>query len=208
VRELTAGYFEDFESYSAGSDPEGWLDTAANNTMVENDSLFEVLAVGADMVFGTSSTQSNIHSHYTDTTYDAQLGFEYSGRMRISASSGGIGVTLLSQYPSSDRYYRLRRYGSTAFHLSPHGTTVAGSTSTNETPVANAWYWFKVEVQDTGSRTEIRASVWAEGTDEPDNWQIDAYDNSATRLTIGKIGVWSYSSGSKYWDDLAVGPIF
>ena len=37
-----------------------------------------------------------------------------------------LGVTFLSDYPNSDTYYRLRRYDGNAFHIDPHGTTVAG----------------------------------------------------------------------------------
>ena len=61
-----------------------------------------------------------------------------------------------------------------------------------------------IEVLDTGSRTEIRAKVWEEGSAEPADWQVDAYDDSSTRLTAGTIGVWSMATGSKYWDDLTV----
>jgi len=39
---------------------------------------------------------------------------------------------------------------------------------------------------------------------EPATWQVDCYDSKSSRLTSGEIGVWSYYSGRKYWDDLAV----
>jgi hypothetical protein len=71
-------------------------------------------------------------------------------------------------------------------------------------PLASTWYWFIVEVEDTGTQTEVRAKVWAEGTPEPTEWQVDAYDDSATRITAGTFGVWSYQPGGKYWDDLQV----
>jgi len=128
----------------------------------------------------------------------------YTGRMRMSAADSGIGVTFLSDYPNSDSYYRLRRYGNTAFHIDPHGTTVSGDIDSGVVPVANVWYWFKLEVLDTGSRTEIRAKIWPEGTGEPSGWQIDAWDDSGSRRTSGEIGVWGHASGTKYWDDLAV----
>ena len=79
-----------------------------------------------------------------------------------------------------------------------------GDTDTGVVPAADVWYWFVVEVEDTGTRTDIRAKVWADTAEEPESWQIDAWDESAGRLTSGKIGVWSYSAGSKYWDDLTV----
>ena len=200
----TIFYAEDFNAFAAGQNPVDWIDTESSNSMSENDSLFKTFDVGGDVGFGTTSTLPNIHSHCTIATYDAAAGFVYSGRMRMSASNSGIGVTFLSDYANSNTYYRLRRYNNNAFHLAPHGATATGDIDSGVVPAVNTWYWFKIQVQDTGSRTEIKARVWTDGTIEPAGWQIDAWDDSATRLTEGKIGVWSYSSGSKYWDDLAV----
>ena len=58
-------------------------------------------------------------------------GYSYSGRMRMTHPSGGIGVTFLSQFPSGAAYYRLRRYGNTRFHLSPLGTLITPLCSQN-----------------------------------------------------------------------------
>ncbi len=196
-------YFEDFGD-TAGADPADWLDTGANNSL-EPDDLFQTYNVGGEIAFGTASTASNIHSHYTAAGYDAGIGFIFTGRMRMSASNSGIGVTFLSDYPNSDTYYRLRRYGSTAFHISPHGgTTVSGTTDSGVTPEADTWYEFKIEVVDTGSLTEIRANIWPESSGEPAEWQIEANDASDDRLTFGHIGVWGNGAGSKYWDDFTV----
>jgi hypothetical protein len=102
----------------------------------------------------------------------------------------------------------LRRYHNLAFHLDPHGTTMTGGqTETSVVPAPNDWYNFRVQVQDTGSRTEVRVKIWPEFESEPNDWQINAYDDSSSRLTGGTIGVWSYTSGGKYWDDLTVGPL-
>lgn len=197
-------YFDDFETYAAGTDPVDWLDTGPQNSMVEDDTLFRVFDLNGENVFGTTLTQTNIHSHYMGTGVDAFSSYKYTGSMMITSANGGIGVTFLSQYPSEDAYYRLRRHGSNSFHISPHGTTIRGKTDTGVVPVPNVWYRFVIIVEDTETRTEIRAKVWPDGTTEPADWQVNAYDNSPTRLTSGTIGVWSYSSGSKYWDDLAV----
>ena len=177
--------------------------------MAENDSLFEVFDLNGDKVFGTTSTQTNIHSHHTGSGIDTLSGYEYSGRMMMTASNGDIGVTFFSQYPNTDAYYRLRQYGTGAFHIAPHphGTNVNGDTDTGVFPSPNVWYWFRILVEDTGSRTEIRAKVWPENSAEPAAWQVDCYDSSASRLTAGTIGVWSMGSGSKYWDDLTVTPL-
>ena len=71
----------------------------------------------------------------------------------------------------------------------------------------NVWYEFRIEVEDTGSQTNIRARVWESGTSEPTSWQIDAYDSSGSRLTAGTVGAWSFGGGAKHWDDLVVEPI-
>jgi hypothetical protein len=71
-------------------------------------------------------------------------------------------------------------------------------------PLPNVWYRFRILVEDTGSQTEIRSKVWPENSSEPASWEVDCYDSNFSRLTSGAIGVWSYSLGSKYWDDLAV----
>ena len=40
----------------------------------------------------------------------------------------------------------------------------------------------------------------------PSVWQVDCVDNSPSRLTTGRIGLWSMSSANKYWDNIWVGP--
>ena len=80
----------------------------------------------------------------------------------ITAPDGGIGVTFFSQYPNMDAYYRLKReYDSGEFHIAPHGTNVTGDIVTGVVPSPNIWYWFRILVEDTGSRTEIRAKGMA-----------------------------------------------
>jgi hypothetical protein len=197
-------YSETFNAYTAGSDPADWLDTAAKNSMAEKDRLFKVFDLNGNKVFGTTSTQTNIHSHHTGPGIDALSAYEYSGRMLMTKTRGGIGVTFYSQYPNKDAYYRLRRYNRNAFHISPHGTRVTGDSDTGVVPKPNVWYWFRIQVEDTGSRTEIRAKVWPENEAEPAGWQVNCNDKRSSRLTSGTIGVWSYYRGSKYWDDLSV----
>jgi hypothetical protein len=64
-----------------------------------------------------------------------------------------------------------------------------------------------VEVEELDTRTEIRAKVWPQGTAEPKDWQIKALHRGGARLMEGRIGLWSHSSGQKYWDDLVVEPL-
>ncbi|MDJ0768692.1 MAG: InlB B-repeat-containing protein [Ilumatobacter sp.] len=198
----------DFEADAVGDDPAGWVDTGPQNGLGVDDSLFAVDDVGGTRAFGTTSTASNIHSHYVDAVLPSAANYVAGGRMLMTDQSGGIGVTVLSDYPQSDSYYRLRRYGAGSFRLSPHGTTITGGvTDTGVVPAAGTWYRFLIEVADLGTETTIKAKVWEDGTAEPTGWQIDAVDSSFTRHTAGTFGLWSHGAGGKYWDDVYVAPI-
>ncbi len=202
-------YAEDFQGYATGADPAGWYDTRAGNSMRQDNRLFKVYDLPGDKVFGTQSTEKNIHSHYVGVGSKEWSDLRFRGRMMMTSAAGGLGVTAYSQYADRDVYYRLRRYGDTSFHLAPHPNSTVrleGDTQTNVKPKPNLWYWFVLEVVDTGARTEIRAKVWPDGTDEPADWQVNAWHKDSGRLLNGRIGLWSYSSGSKYWDDLVVEP--
>ncbi|MCK4958690.1 MAG: hypothetical protein KAT00_04810, partial [Planctomycetes bacterium] len=169
-------YSEDFQSYQAGSDPQGWFDTAAGNSMVQDDSLFKTLSENSNMAFGTSSSATNIHSHYVAGQSSQWTDYTYSGRMMMTSSDSGIGVTILSDYPNSDAYYRLRRYNSSGFSISAHGTSItSGNTDTGVVPVAGTWYNFALKVTDAGTHTEIAAKVWLSTATEPANWQAVCY---------------------------------
>gem|GEM_PF-639845 len=208
---VNAQLAEDYQVYSSGDNPVDWLDTGANNSLLENDSLFKVFDIGGNRVFGATTTETDIHSHYVGSGSEGWLSYEYSGRMMITDPKGGIGVTFLSDYPNSDSYYRLRRTSSSAFHISPHpwptATITGGITDSGVVPVANQWYRFRIQHEDDGTSTLIRAKVWADGALEPAGWQMDCYDSSPLRRTHGTIGLWSYNTGSKYWDDLVVSPV-
>jgi glucose/arabinose dehydrogenase len=203
-----ARLFNGFNAYAPGDDPTGWYDSAPDNGLDQNDALFSVFDVDGENAFGTQTTQANIHSHYVADASDTWSQYEYTGRMRISDAGGGTGITFLSDYPNADWYYRLRRgnfAGGLPFHINPHGTSITGGdTTTDVVPAVDTWYRFRVQVVDTGARTEIRANVWPDGSPEPAGWQVDCYDDSPTRRTSGTVGVWSFAAGAKYWDDLAV----
>jgi hypothetical protein len=197
-------YKEDFQIYSIGDTPPDWLDTGAYSSLNERNGLFEIFGVGSNKIFGTTSTLSNIHSHYIGPNFGGLTSFEYTGRMVTTNTSGGMGVTFLSQYPFADAYYRLRSFNKSSFHISPHlqGVTVSGITDSKVIPKANEWYQFRIKAQVKSSRTEILAKVWPQNASEPSSWQINAYDASPNRLVDGTFGLWSHGTGSKFWDDL------
>ena len=202
---------EGFDGYSDGADPTGWLDTAGGNGLSEDDQ-FEVLTVSGDKAFGTTNVNStNIHSHYSVSGSSVWTNYEYSGRMQITGANDGIGVTAFSDYPDSDSYYRLRREGqdSGTFKISTHGSGLScvGQTDTGVFPATDIWYLFRLQAEDLGGETEVRAKVWQEGSAEPAQWQATCSD-TGTRRTMGKVGLWAVvagvDSGTKYWDDLQV----
>lgn len=193
---------QDFENAAIGADPVGWVDTAPNNSLAIDDSLFKVASEG-NQFLATASTATNVHSHYTGVDAPAG-GYRYTGRMRMTDADGGMGVTFFSQFPDAPAYYRLRRYFDNDFHISPLGTSVTGNAFTGVTPVENQWYRFSVEVEDDGARTNVRANVWPDGSAEPGSWQVEVFDDSSTRLTSGTIGVWGFFDGGKHYDDLQV----
>ena len=203
---------EAFTAYANGDDPTDWRDTLAGNSMTAGDT-FEVFTVDSDKCFGTTNNGVNFHTHYNGTGYASLGNYLITGKLRINNKLCGCGITVLSQYGSSDEYYRIRRYDSGSsvfFHANNHGAVAVtgGTTVSAFDPGAagnvGAWINFKVEAEDTGSRTEIRAKFWKVGSSEP-AWQIDFYDSSASRNTTGTFGFWGYSdTNGAYYDDVSV----
>ena len=75
---------DDFEQQSTGNHVPGWVDTAAGNSMNEDDMLFGVSDLGGNRVLGTTSTETNIHSHYITPESVAWSAYEYRGRMLVT----------------------------------------------------------------------------------------------------------------------------
>jgi len=192
-------------------EPVDWLDTGANNSMQPANSLFRLRCVDGRPALSTSSSLTNIHSHYIGTGSDDWAGYVYTGRMRISDSQAGVGVTFYSDYPNSDNYYRMRRYGGApSFRITAHTTTQAslsGECDTGVIPLSDVWYAFHIEVKNTLAQTVIRAKVWPDGGPPPPGWLAECVDNSAQRHTEGTIGVWSMDSGARDWGRLHAGII-
>jgi hypothetical protein len=201
----SVAFAEDFDSFAVGTDPAGWIDTAANNSTSEQDN-FDVQDIGGELAFGTTSSLTNIHSHYVTAESMAWSNYTLSARGLITTTSAGWGVTVLSGYPNDEAYYRLRRYRSRpTLYLVALGTDCV-SPETGFTPVAGQWFRVKVQAEDDGTNTSIRAKAWPDdGTPEPLDWQAVCVDsNPSTRRTSGPIGVWSMGSGGHYWDELEV----
>jgi len=194
----------DFSGNAVGSSNPPWFDTGANYSRVENDSLFDVIQISANRVLHTASTQTAIHSHTRGSQY-VWTNFMLTGRMATDDPAGTLGVTTYSQYPSTDRYYRLVSHAGGSFVLEGRpGLSCSGSTDTGVVPSAGSWYRFEFDVVDQGGDNQIRAKVWRAGSAEPGSYQIDCRDSASDRPRQGTIGVYASGSGQKYWDDLEV----
>jgi hypothetical protein len=204
-----AVFTQDFEASALGQQLPGWVDTQAWSITDEDDSLFSVTTLSGNRVFMTSSGQTAIHSHYAGSGSADWFFYEYRGRMRVSSSGGRLGVTAYSQFPSTLVYYSLGSHWETGeLELSrrpaPDDTFVCGPSGTGVIPRPNVWYQFRFRVIPEDGANQLRAKVWEAGSTEPMEWQAACTDAAENRPSSGAIGVWSGSTGSKYWDDLEV----
>ncbi len=173
--------------------------------------LFKVFRAADGRIYGTKSTMENIHSRYQGLGSFAWINYEYTGRMMLTDARGGVGVIFLARRRErKDCHYSLRRCGQEdTFFVTGCGMEpeVAGRTDTEFSPKARVWHRFKVQVQDAGKRTQIRAKVWKDGIAEPAQWQVECFDTGPARNCKGSVGVWACSEGKKYFDDLLVKPM-
>lgn len=207
----TGAFLGQFKFDGISDEDAGWLNTGESNSMVEDSSLFGIRDQGSDRVMMTNSALSNIHSHLIPENLGAWLNYEYRGRLMRDTATGGIGLTIYSQYPERDAYYRIRsRDGDSFFHMAAHpdGSMSLSclSSSTSVSPSSNVWYRFRIQAltDDTAGAVTIKAKVWPDGSAEPGAWEIDCRHTEAEQLRFGTVGVWSGGSGGKYWDDLEV----
>ncbi len=201
---------QDFQTSATGTSVQGWLDTGADSSFSENDSLFALVDVSGNRVLSTSSSASNIHSHYLSSGADQWSNYEVRGRMRSSTTQGGVGVTIYSQFPVEDSYYRLRTFDGGAFEMSPHPNSASVSctpATTGVVPVANTWYRFRLRVTPLAGANSIQAKVWPDGTSEPSPWQTTCTDTRSNRPSKGTIGVYHSGPGTSQWDDFSVVPL-
>jgi hypothetical protein len=194
----------DFANLPTGTSVAEWQDTAANNSLTTDDSLFQVSNVDGNRLFLTRSTANDIHSHVVGSDVP-WTNFTMRGRMAMNTATGQLGVTTYSQFPSEDVYYRLGRASTSgAFTISGHPSISCAAGNTGVTPVAGTWYEFELAVTNESGSNRIEAKVWAQGAAEPNGPQASCTDSRASRPTVGTMGVWASGTGEKYWDDLEV----
>lgn len=202
---------EEFEAYEPQQDPVNWRDSKGSNSLEEDDNLFKTIQFGNQISFGTRSTAGNIHTHYNESGALDWTNYEFTGRLRFSGDTSGIGLTFFSQFPNEARYYRVRRWDNNddTFILTTDSDTdqigrFKGNTQSGFKPEKNKWYRFRIIVTDDSDKTSIKVRFWQEGTTEPASFQIDAFDDLPDRLRAGTVGMWTRGAGIKYIDDLEV----
>ena len=195
---------ENFEGFSVGTAITNWFDTAAASSMTEDDSLFGVADVSGNKVLTSDSTDSNIHSHYVGTGASAWSAYEVRGRMYRSNTSGGVGVTAYSNFPTSDIYYRLRTFNGAAWELNHHPLNACAVSSTGVIPQSSTWYRYKLRVTPISGANQVQAKIWIDGAAEPTSWQASCNDTRGSRPTSGTVGVYHSGPGTSYWDDFEV----
>ncbi len=216
-------YADDFQSYGTQKNPTGWVDTSVGSSTPVAGGLFKTWpdplqgSKATNVVYGTKSSSGKadasgrmgVFSTLTTKTFAGKGRFEYRGRFLRSDADGRVGVTFFSSYPQKDAYYLVGLWpqGSTTkltMQLMAFGAGApAGTLDSGFTPETNKWYQFLVQVDDAENATSIRVHFWQDGTVEPKTFTIDAKDASSTRLSSGRIGIWS-AHGDSYFDDIAV----
>lgn len=205
----TRHYRETFDGYLAGANPANWYDTGAGFALTQDDSLWRTALAGGGMAFGTAAAAADFHSHYGGSQTGAAFlsSYRVTGRFRAGASDVGLGVTLLSQYPSADAYYRVGRDAAapTLQASSRSFGALAGTLDSGYDPAPGVWHRFTLEVEDAAGETILRARFWPDGAAEPAVWQIDCRDASAGRGVMGTFGLWAAQAASGFYvDDLLV----
>lgn len=225
----TVLYSDDFQEAEKNANPEGWIDTAIANTKPEADGLYKVRIdptqgnKGTNLVYGTVQSSGKpegrnprIGTFSTLTTheFDGEGRFEYKGRFIRTRKEARVGLSFFSSYPTEDRYYLIGLWsqpGSTNLTMqwfrsgesTPDGEGVLeGDLDSEVTPEPESWHRFYIQVDAKEDATFVRAKFWKDGSEEPEEWQIDGFDAAEDRLTGGRIGIWSAVRGEAYVDDL------
>ena len=201
-------YRDDFESYAPGTDPPDWVDSAPGQLAPGDATEFETAQLGGNMVYAAAASSAEIYSHLDAAGAGSWSSYEFTGRLESDALAGAIGVTVLSQYPESQFFYRLSSAAGGAFALDKRGgaaaLTCAGSASTGVSAAAGQWLRFALTATRFADRNRVRATVWPDGTEQPSTPQVDCWDAASESESSGRIGLYSLGSGGNHWDDLAV----
>lgn len=169
--QVSGTFTDEFED----GDANGWINEDSD-TPAETDNM---------------SVEGN-HSMYVNSTMIPRVSnpsFEWVGGPTLNTSSGwSINGTLYYDYAStqdaqstrvglstadggqtSNNAFLIFHYGDGAVYLGEGSGDTTGETINND--FARTWINFRMETNE--GTDEIRAKVWAVGSQEPDNWQIN-----------------------------------
>ncbi|MGH9457003.1 MAG: Ig-like domain-containing protein, partial [Thermoanaerobaculia bacterium] len=198
----------------------GWIDAAIGKSKPEAKGLYKTWPDTLDetnVVYGTrqssgmpSGTNPRIGTFSTlaDRTFSGEGRFEYFGRLLRTNADTRIGLSFFSFYPEEDRYYLVGLWSQpgtsrlTMQLFTFGGGALVGTLDSNVTLEPDRWYRFRIQADAVDGETRVRARFWPDGDPEPQAFQIEATDSSASRLTSGRIGIWSAVKGDAYVDDL------
>src|SRR5205085_9573939 len=216
-------YADDFQSYGPHANPPGWVDTSVGSSKPAAGGLYKTWPdplqgnQASNIVYGTvqssgkpdgNNPRIGTFSTLTTKTFPGKGRFEYRGRFIRTNVDTRIGFTVFSSYPELDRYYLIGLWEGAAgapltMQLFSFGAgALTGTTNSGFTPAINKWYRFAIQGDDVDGATLLRARFWLEADTEPAKWTIEAKDSTATRLTSGRIGIWSAVRGDAFVDDI------
>jgi hypothetical protein len=133
--------------------------------------------------------------------------FEYRGRFLRNSANGRLGLSFFSSMPETLAAYviglKQEPFGAMTMQLfAAGGGVLTGTRDSHFTPEANRWYDFRIDADDNGFVTIIRARFRAHGTAEPPVFSIDAVGTAPSHLTGGRIGVWAARGTDAFVDDI------
>ncbi|RBO73155.1 hypothetical protein DSP71_06865, partial [Microbacterium sp. H6] len=117
-------------------------------------------------------------------------------RVDQAPAAGGAYVGVIARQTAAGKYFArawLRPDGTVWLVVHREGTVLLTQAVPGLVWAANTSYSLKVSVTGSAS-TAISAKIWATGTTEPANWQINATDT--TPLAAGSVGLSGNRSGS------------
>lgn len=131
-----------------------------------------------------------------NTTSIGDAVLETQFRVDQAPAAGGAYVGVIARQTAAGKYFArawLRPDGTVWLVVHREGTVLLTQAVPGLVWAANTSYSLKVSVTGSAS-TAISAKIWATGTTEPANWQINATD--ATPLAAGSVGLSGNRSGS------------
>jgi PKD repeat protein len=142
-----------------------------------------------------TSTLSGVSSNSTDVTHTYTVNQAITG--------GGLYLGTIGRSTGAGDYRVRAKITSTGEVQLMAGRMVDGSNTVlgSRVTIADLTYTpgmtLHIRVQVTGTNpTTIRGRIWADGTPEPNTWQVSATDTTAGLQTTGSIGTYAYLSGS------------